>query len=75
MHKKAFLSYKKFEFLKAGILTPEQREEEEGRQRVGFGSENGPFEPYDYPPLRKSVASLLTDGVQSRMTSGGRMLT
>lgn len=42
MHKKSFQSFKKFEFLKAGIEDPRVKTEKPKREL---------FEPFNYPPL------------------------
>ena len=74
MHKKAFKNYKDFEFLKAGILSDEQKgkhrsEENKGRARVG-----DTYEPYNYPPIQSSVAAMLSNSNEVKVNiPGGAM--
>lgn len=55
MHKRAFINYKKFEFLKAGIYTDEQKKEHKKLIMQGSEQENDIFEPFNYPPLKSAV--------------------
>ena len=51
-HMKAFENYKNFEFLKAGISTKEAKP----------AKKRSLYEPFNYPPLERSVAQVLTEG-------------
>jgi hypothetical protein len=63
-HKKAFNAYKKFEFLKAGIL-PEEKKKPAAN----------PYEPFNYPGLNDSVSRVFTEGSQPRMADKGEVNT
>lgn len=47
MHKDSFQAYKQFEFLKAGIKTPSEKQADELKLKYSSGG----FDPYDYPPV------------------------
>ena len=36
---------------------------EEFRKKIGLADESDAFEPFNYPPLKESVASILRPGV------------
>lgn len=59
-HKKAFENYKNYEFLKAGI----NKETKPAKKR-------SVYEPFNYPPLEDSVASVLIDGSQPMIAQQG----
>ena len=67
MHKDSFNAYKRFEFLKAGLRTPEEKQEDEMKLKYTDGG----FDPYDYPPVRDSVATMFTDGIESEIRNKG----
>ena len=64
MHKKAFQSYKDFEFLKAGINKPK-------KDQRGQAKESDVFEPFNYPGLKDTVSGVLVDGIQPRVGNVG----
>jgi hypothetical protein len=64
MHKKAFQSYKDFEFLKAGITKPK-------KDTQGQAKESDVFEPFNYPGLKDTVSRVLGDGIQGRVARVG----
>jgi hypothetical protein len=68
MHRRAFNSYKKFEFLKAGILT---KDEEKRIEKDGKAKKYDLYEPFNYPPLKDSVAHILSDGNQMKVLDAG----
>ena len=71
MHKRAFSSYKRFEFLKAGIDVDKPDKKEAFRRNLGLAEESDAFEPFNYPPLRESVARILRPEIQPRMLDVG----
>ena len=61
MHKRAFQSYKNFEFLKAGLKQSKTEKREE----------SDVFEPYNYPGLKDGVEAVLIDGIQLKVLNAG----
>jgi len=66
-HKKAFRTYKKFEFLKAGVDQPQKTVAKENKLEH--------YEPFNYPGLQDVVATLLVDGFQGRVANAGTSST
>lgn len=62
MHKRAFQSYKNFEFLKAGVKQPKAKSRRE---------ESDVFEPYNYPGLKDGVEAVLIEGIQPKILDAG----
>ena len=50
-HKRAFQQFKRYEFLKAGILDSAQEKELKLKEKEGRGRIDDIFEPYNYPAL------------------------
>ena len=42
--------------MKAGIQVEKESPAEELRRKIGLAEESDAFEPFNYPPLRESVA-------------------
>lgn len=66
MHKRALQSYKKYEFLKAGLGSKTERDGASNKTRV-----SEVYEPFNYPGLRDSVAQVFTAGTQLRVANAG----
>ena len=62
-HKRSFQSFKKVEFLKAGITDDRSLKSEKKKPDL--------FEPFNYPPLEDSVAHILTDSISARVNYTG----
>ena len=74
MHKRAFHTYKEFEFLKAGVLTrKDELENKQNPMAVKRLSEEmtDEFEPFNYPPLKDTVAKVFTKGIQPKIGDPG----
>ena len=73
LHKKAFASYKAFEFLKNGIKTSSEpsaaNEESDAKRRL---REN---DPYNFPELDQTVAVVLNkDLIQAKFNDHGEVI-
>mgnify|MGYP000867139411 CR=1 FL=1 len=64
MHKRALQSYKKFEFLKAGISKDQKNPPKKAR-------ESEVFEPFNYPGLNDSVSKVFAQGSQLKVADAG----
>jgi hypothetical protein len=56
-HKRSLQSYKKFEFLKAGINSQDKESTMTNKSR-----ESEVYEPFNFPSLEDSVAKVMIDG-------------
>lgn len=69
MHKRAFLQYKKFEFLKAGVQDPREAHKKKHLRETADA-----YEPFNYPPLKESVAQIIHSGPQMKVINTGAPL-
>jgi hypothetical protein len=57
--------------LKAGIVDPREKVKNSEKKSVA----DEVFEPFSYPPLKESVAHMLTDRLQAKINYTGEKIT